>query len=209
MLASLPASEPPLVHPDFVYEPKYDGIRAIALIEPPADSTGFAKTRFWSRLGNEKTAQFPELVATLGVWGRHFRGPLVLDGEIVALDRQGAAGRLSAAPEPDSCPRSRLSVIKTTIATGRTADGLHRLRLLPRRRPRPAGRCRSSNAAPTSRSCSQAQPPPATALRISEQVAGDGRTLYARAKAEGWEGLLVKRAGRSIATAAAAPSGSS
>ncbi len=86
MLASLPSSVPPLVHQDFVYEPKYDGIRAIALIEPPTTATGFAKTRFWSRLGNEKTVQFPELVATLGVRGRHFPAPLVLDGEIVAHD---------------------------------------------------------------------------------------------------------------------------
>src|SRR5262245_49485128 len=89
MLASLPSAEPPLVHSDLVYEPKYDGIRAIALIEPPDSSTAFAKTRFWSRLGNEKTVQFPELVATLGVWGRRLKGPVVLDGEIVALDPQG------------------------------------------------------------------------------------------------------------------------
>ena len=73
MLASLPSAEPPLVHPDLVYEPKYDGIRAIALIEPPESPTAFAKTRFWSRLGNEKTVQFPELVATLGVWGRRLK----------------------------------------------------------------------------------------------------------------------------------------
>src|SRR5688572_30119573 len=83
MLASLPAHDPPLQDPALVYEPKYDGIRAIALIEPNGE---YAKARFWSRLGNEKTAQFPELVATLGVWGRKLKGPVVLDGEIVALD---------------------------------------------------------------------------------------------------------------------------
>jgi bifunctional non-homologous end joining protein LigD len=37
-------------------------------------------------------------------------------------------------------------------------------------------------------------PPPSDALRVSEQVAGDGRTLFERAAAEGWEGLLVKYA---------------
>ena len=31
-------------------------------------------------------------------------------------------------------------------------------------------------------------------LRLGEQVTGDGRALYARAKAEGWEGLLAKLA---------------
>jgi bifunctional non-homologous end joining protein LigD len=40
----------------------------------------------------------------------------------------------------------------------------------------------------------ETNPPPTKALRISEQEAGDGRKLYARAQAEGWEGLLVKRA---------------
>ena len=67
MLASLPAHEPPLVDPMLVYEPKYDGIRAITLVEPGKSQ---AKARFWSRLGNEKTTQFPELVAAFGEWGR-------------------------------------------------------------------------------------------------------------------------------------------
>jgi bifunctional non-homologous end joining protein LigD len=34
----------------------------------------------------------------------------------------------------------------------------------------------------------------ASLLRVSEQAEGDGRALYARADAEGWEGLVVKRA---------------
>ena len=55
MLASL--AEAPLDDPQLVYEPKYDGIRAIA--EVAADGT----VRLWSRLGNEKTSQFPELRA--------------------------------------------------------------------------------------------------------------------------------------------------
>ena len=39
-----------------------------------------------------------------------------------------------------------------------------------------------------------AHPFPSSTLRLSEQVAGDGRSLHARAKAQGWEGLLVKQA---------------
>ena len=65
MLATLPASEPPLDGADLLYEPKYDGIRAIALIEP---ATPRARVRFWSRVGNEKTTQFPELVDALAAW---------------------------------------------------------------------------------------------------------------------------------------------
>ena len=51
MLASL--AEAPLDDPHLVYEPKYDGIRAIAEVSPAGP------VRLWSRLGNEKTAQFP------------------------------------------------------------------------------------------------------------------------------------------------------
>ena len=53
MLASL--ADAPLNDPHFVYEPKYDGIRAIAEIGPKGS------VRLWSRLGNEKTRQFPEI----------------------------------------------------------------------------------------------------------------------------------------------------
>ena len=45
--------------------------------------------RIWSRLGNEKTAQFPDLVAALTRYAKKLRGPVVLDGEIVALDEKG------------------------------------------------------------------------------------------------------------------------
>ena len=81
MLASL--VDAPHVDPKLVYEPKYDGIRAIAEIAPKG------AVRLWSRLGNEKTSQFPEIVAALGQWARARKQPLVLDGEIVALDARG------------------------------------------------------------------------------------------------------------------------
>src|SRR5436190_15220895 len=81
MLASL--ADAPLNDPHFVYEPKYDGIRAIAEIGPK-DSV-----RLWSRLGNEKTRQFPEIAAALARWASKRKETLVLDGEIVALDAKG------------------------------------------------------------------------------------------------------------------------
>src|SRR5436190_12553140 len=81
MLASL--ADAPLADPGLVYEPKYDGIRAIAEI----DASG--RVRLWSRLGNEKTHQFPEITAALEHWARRRKAPLVLDGEIVALNGHG------------------------------------------------------------------------------------------------------------------------
>src|SRR6476646_4698942 len=81
MLASL--ADAPLDDPHLVYEPKYDGIRAIVDIAPKGE------TRLWSRLGNEKTRQFPEITEALRHWARARKHPLILDGEIVALDEHG------------------------------------------------------------------------------------------------------------------------
>src|SRR4051812_2250755 len=80
MLASL--ADAPLDDPQLVYEPKYDGIRAIAEVAP-------GDVRLWSRLGNEKTNQFPEVAHALANWSRKLKAPVVIDGEIVALDAKG------------------------------------------------------------------------------------------------------------------------
>src|SRR5262252_6320968 len=82
MLASL--EDVSLTDPNLVYEPKYDGIRAIVEI-----GAGGSPVRLWSRLGNDKTNQFPEIAEALAQWGRSRREPVVLDGEIVALDEHG------------------------------------------------------------------------------------------------------------------------
>src|SRR5260221_4642857 len=81
MLASL--VDAPLDDPHLVYEPKYDGIRAIAEIGPKG------VVHLWSRLGNEKTRQFPEIASALARWAAKRKEPLILDGEIVALDAKG------------------------------------------------------------------------------------------------------------------------
>ena len=58
MLATL--ADPPLTGASLVFEPKYDGIRALIEIEiEPAATRKSAAVRVWSRLGNDKTAQFP------------------------------------------------------------------------------------------------------------------------------------------------------
>ena len=79
MLATLPAQPPALTVAGFVYEPKYDGIRAIVEVVPGKNQ---AAVRLWSRNGNEKTAQFPEIVEAVGAWGRRLPGSVVLDGEV-------------------------------------------------------------------------------------------------------------------------------
>jgi bifunctional non-homologous end joining protein LigD len=178
MLASL--ADAPLDDPRLVYEPKYDGIRAIAEV-----SAG-GRVTLWSRLGNDKTAQFPEVAAALARWGRTLKAPVVLDGEVVALDADGdptgfqqLQGRIHLT-DP-SASRAARPVGTAFIAFDLLKDGRRDLRPLPLTERRAAlerlfGRTRSP------------------LLRISEQSAGDGRALYARALARGWEGLIAKHA---------------
>src|SRR6187551_1098278 len=95
MLATLPSSPPSLNDPAYVYEPKVDGIRAIVEVLPhlredaTAGKPALPSVRFWSRNGNEKTAQFPDIVGAIASWLMKIKAPVVLDGEIVALDEEG------------------------------------------------------------------------------------------------------------------------
>lgn len=81
MLATL--VEESFSHPDWLFEPKLDGIRALAFIDRSGSEP---KVRLQSRRGLDSTAQYPELPPELATQpARH----LVLDGEIVALDERG------------------------------------------------------------------------------------------------------------------------
>src|SRR4030095_10808301 len=84
MLASL--AEPPTHQRGLMYEPKYDGIRAIVDLQP-ASRGAPPRVAVYSRHGNDKSAHFPEIVAALAKLSRSLQGPLVLDGEIVATDK--------------------------------------------------------------------------------------------------------------------------
>jgi bifunctional non-homologous end joining protein LigD len=182
MLASL--SAPPLQSKTLVYEPKYDGIRAIVDIEPHAKGP---VVRLWSRLGNEKTKQFPSIVHALEKFGATLKGPLVLDGEVVALDALGRpAGfqrlqsriHLSDARDVERLDHAQPVAL---IAFDLLRDGSEDLRGLPLtdRRLRLEALLEGQTT---------------DVLRLSEQVKGDARDLYVRAKQEGWEGLIAKDA---------------
>jgi bifunctional non-homologous end joining protein LigD len=184
MLATL--ADPPLEGSSLVFEPKYDGIRAIVEIEPaPARTRTGATVRVWSRLGNDKTSQFPSIVAALASIGA--TRPLVVDGEIVALDAKGRPmgfqrlqGRihLSDAKDVERVDREQPVAFIAFDLLREGNDDLRGLPLVERRArlERLFGHLTSST------------------IRVSEQVAGDGHALHARAQKEGWEGLIVKEA---------------
>ena len=212
MLASL--EDAPLADPNFVYEPKYDGIRAIVEV-----AAGGEPVRLWSRLGNEKTAQFPEIARALADWGRSRREPVVLDGEIVALNADGepagfqnlqgrihlkeiVAGRRSPSrPSSPSSPSSPSRPSVAFIAFDVLRDGQTDLRNRPLTERRavlerllPASAEGFGEARRSALGARKRRKTGSPILRISEQVAADGRALHERALASGWEGLIAKRA---------------
>jgi bifunctional non-homologous end joining protein LigD len=181
MLATL-ADAPPVSNA-WVYEPKYDGIRAIVEV----DRGG---VHLWSRNGNDKARQFPAIVGALQGVTRRLAAPAVLDAEIVALDEAGRPagfqrlqGRIHLTADADVARQDRAQptalVVFDLLRLG--GEDLTRLPLTTRRER-------------LEKLVSRAFPRNRTVLRISEQVRGDSRDLEARAKAEAWEGLIAKEA---------------
>lgn len=186
MLAVL--DKPPLKQKGLLYEPKYDGIRAIVEITPDAGA------RIWSRNGHDKTGQFPGIVTALEKAGPRLTAPAVLDGEIVALDENGRPagfqqlqGRIHVTTPRDI---ERLDRAQPTalILFDLLKDGgtdLCRLPLVARRvRLERLGR-EVLRLKPNT---------PRSLIRLSEQAPDDGRAMHARAIKEHWEGLIVKDA---------------
>lgn len=72
----------PPAGPGWAVEFKWDGIRAIV-------AAGSGRVRVWSRNANDVTASYPELVDGPTAAALEELGPLLVDGEIVALDERG------------------------------------------------------------------------------------------------------------------------
>ena len=185
MLAAL--DEPPVVQRGLVYEPKYDGIRALIDVEPGQGKRQPPKIAIYSRNGNEKSLQFPEIVETLQPIAARAKVPLLLDGELVAVDGTGRPlgfqhiqGRIHLAAAGEIV-RAREEHPTALIVFDLLRDGDEDLRGLPlaARRLRLHERIR-----PTTREQEW--------VRLSEIATDDGRPLLQRAKDEGWEGLIVK-----------------
>jgi bifunctional non-homologous end joining protein LigD len=187
MLATL--ADAPLADPHLVYEPKYDGIRAIASVIP---RVGGAEVVLGSRGGNDKTAQFPEVVSALLSWARARGAAALLDGEIVALDEHGQPLGFGHIQERihQTQPREIARLAATSPVAYVVFDLLHDgvddlcgLSLTERR-----VRLEGAMAGKLS---------PGGTLRLGEQARGDGSAMMEVARAHGWEGLIVKDA-RSI-----------
>lgn len=159
---------------DWIYEVKWDGVRAICFIEGE-------RLRIVSRNGNRCDQQYPELsVAPHAVAAEQ----AILDGEIAVLDEKGV---------------SRFELIQSRIANSDANAVAHLARSKPAalfvfdllyldgydlRQCELADRKRALDAIVT----------PGGVLRLSEHFTGDGETVLEAARQAGLEGILAKRA---------------
>jgi bifunctional non-homologous end joining protein LigD len=170
--ASVPGGE------GWTFEPKYDGIRVLALVTKDA-------VRLVTRNGNDKTRQFPEIAHALRALGKKAERELVVDGEIIAVI-DGEVARFQAlqdrmhvkdATTIEDFARSQPAAI---VLFDILVDGADVLLKEPwsarRKRLEQLLRRRTNHR-----------------LRLSESVPGDGEEMLARARRDGWEGAIAKR----------------
>ena len=177
MLATLDG--PPLRSPELAYEPKYDGIRALAEVDGQL-------VRLRSRLGSDKTGQFADVAAALARIGTAVGRPMLLDGEIVALDTIGEPTSFLEL-QPRMHTKRPPAVPVAFVAFDLLRDGGEDVRPLPlveRRRRLEAVLQRRTGSL----------------VRLGAQVVGNGETLWRRVRGSRWDGLIVKQLASSYAS---------
>ena len=164
---------------DWVYEPKYDGVRVLAHASPDG-------VRLVTRNGKDKAAQFPEIVGAVQALARRRGRTIVLDGEIVAMDGdeparfQALQSRMHLKDAP-AIARLAAGSPASLVVFDLLADGDEALLDRPwrdrrRRLERVIGR----------------RPPRHLQLGASLETSGDA--LLDEAHRRGWEGIIAKRA---------------
>ena len=162
----------------WTFEPKYDGVRVLAFASGPG-------VRLITRNGKDKSHQFPEVTAAVRALAARRKRPFVLDGEIVAIERDAPArfqalqGRMHLKGQTDIAGQAS-AVPSALFAFDLLVDGDTVLLDEPwttrrRRLERIIG----------------ARPP--KGLRLGESGPGEGDKLLARARRDDWEGIIAKR----------------
>lgn len=177
MLATL--AEQPFSRAGWIFEPKLDGVRALARIERRAD--GANVVTLTSRRGVDLTRSYPLLVRELAA--QPLAGAL-LDGEIVALDEVGRPSferlqqrmNLQDDEEVARAAAETPALLYAFDLVELEGYDLARVPLTERQR------LLSLVLSPTGR------------LRLVERVEEDGEAAYAAATALGFEGIVAKRA---------------
>jgi bifunctional non-homologous end joining protein LigD len=164
MLATL---SPGIVEgPQWVFEEKYDGIRAVAGRER-------GKVKIWSRMLQDLTGGFPHIVDAVEALGD---GDLVIDGELVALDAKGVSRfQLLQRRGTAGASATRYAVFDVLEQDGRSLMS------------RPLGERRAALERLVGRRTAP--------LFISRRMVRDGKAAYREAKRLGWEGIIAKDEG--------------
>jgi bifunctional non-homologous end joining protein LigD len=180
MLASagkdVPAGE------EWVFEPKYDGIRIISLVTPDA-------VALLTRNGHDKARGFPEVTDALRELARKLDRNLVIDGEIVALDSRGEPARFQDLQgrmhlQDANSVHDRTSAAPAAfVAFDLLVDGDELLIEEPweARRDRLERVMRAAPAAVK------------RVIRISDVTTDSPDRLLQEARKQGWEGVMAKR----------------
>ena len=164
MLATL---SPSVVEgPEWVFEEKYDGIRALAGRER-------GRVKMWSRMLQDLTAGFPHVaVAVAALPG----GDLLLDGELVALDAKGV---------------SRFQLLQRRGAAGASPPRYAAFDLLELEGRTLMRRPLSERRSALERLIGRRTDP----FFVSCRLVRDGKAAYREAKRLGWEGIIAKDEG--------------
>lgn len=163
---------------DWIFEPKYDGIRVLAYCTKE-------EVLLITRNNLDKSRQFPEITEALRKVASSARRSLVLDGEIVALEGdvparfQGLQGRMHVTSDI-AIAQHRKSSPAAIFIFDILMDGNNPLMHEPweARRKRLEKRL-------TKRVSS--------VVRLVESQRGDGEKLLTQARNNGWEGIIAKR----------------
>jgi len=163
MLATL--AKEPFSHPDWMFEPKWDGYRAICFLRA-------GEVRFISRRRNDLAKKFPALQSVPGSIKAEAAN---LDGEIVALDKKGV-------PRFEGLQASRLAEFTIVYFAFDlimlNGEDLTRLSLLDRKTKLKGILSKRRNSR----------------LLFTDRVIGEGKQLFAELERRRLEGMVVKKA---------------
>lgn len=161
----------------WTFEPKYDGIRVLAFAAP-------GDVRLITRNGNDKTRQFPEVAEALGAIVHRSGKPMIVDGEIVAL-QNGEPARFQDLQARMHVTNERIiqGYVKTHPVALMVFDILVDNDEVLLAEPWSTRRARLQRRIPRSRK---------GAVRLAPSST-NGEAMLKTARTQGWEGLIAKR----------------
>jgi len=166
----------------WVFEPKYDGIRIVAIVMPDAIA-------LVSRNGIDKARQFPEITGALRELSKKAKRNLVIDGEVVAVNSRGEPERFQVLQNrmhlEDERAVAELMTSSPTafVAFDLIADGVEPL----------VDDTWDERRARLERVFRLVPPSARGVLRLSDVVYDSPAEMLREATRHGWEGIMAKR----------------